>query len=169
MQYDGNDSHGYARSHDSYALGAFAVNVKSPFRSAILAALVLGAGCGAEDPVPSTLQVPGAFPEVRPDTPGNVLQFNFDPAEVVETASSPSGKILVHFTRNGPNAVPAKDSDMSGLPDFVEEVANVYDEVLAYYESIGFRAPQTDESLPDNGGDGKFDVYLVDFAGIGDG
>lgn len=126
------------------------------------------AGCSDDSPV-SLSSDPGLAVEVRPDTPNNGLQFNFEPGDVVETFPSPSGKILVHFARNGTNAVPATDADMSGFPDFVEEVGSVYDEVLAFYESRGFRAPRTDEGLPDNGGDGKFDVYLVDFAGIGDG
>lgn len=133
----------------------------------LLAIGATNAGC-SDAPVP-TFGNPGFAVEVRPDTPNNGLQFNFEPGDVVETFPSPSGKVLVHFTRNGPNAVPATDANMSNTPDFVEEVATVYDDVLAYYQSIGFRAPRTDEGLPDNGGDGKFDVYLVDFAGIGDG
>jgi len=143
--------------------------MKRLFRGAILGVLVSGVGCASEEPRPATIHHPGMVPEVRPDTPGNGLQFNFDPGDLVETLASPSGKILVHFTRMGANAVPAQDADVSGVPDFVEEVATVYDDVLAYYESIGFRPPRADEGLPDNGGDGKFDVYLVDFAGIGDG
>ncbi len=150
-------------------MGVFAVNLQNFLCCAVIGALVLGVGCGSDDSSPATILPPSMVPEVRPDTPGNVLQFNFDPGELVETAASPSGKILVHYTRSGTNAVPAKDADMSGVPDFVEEVASVYDDVLAYYESIGFRPPRMDEGLPDNGGDGKFDVYLVDFAGIGDG
>lgn len=135
----------------------------------LASALVFGWGCGSEDSLPGMLGAPTMQPEVRPDTLGNTLTFNFDPGDVVDTATSPSGKILVHFARDGANAVPSADVDTTGVPDFVEEVAGVYDEVLAYYEGQGFRAPRTDEGLPDNGGDGKFDVYLVDFAGIGDG
>ncbi|UQA56769.1 MXAN_6640 family putative metalloprotease [Polyangium aurulentum] len=132
-------------------------------------AAVLLAGCGPED-VPSAIEAPGLAPEVRPDTPNSGLQFTFAPDDVVETFGSSKGAFLVHFTRKGPNAVPAGDADGSGVPDFVEEVAAVYDEVLAYYRDVlGFRAPLDDEGLPDNGGDGRFDVYLVDFAGIGDG
>lgn len=139
------------------------------FLGASLAVCAAVLGCAESSPVAGNLLEPGLTPEVRPDTPGNILQFNFEPGDVVEKADSPSGRIRVHYTRNGTNAVPAADTDMSGVPDFVEEVATVYDDVLAFYEGAGFRAPRTDEGLPDNGGDGKFDVYLVDFAGIGDG
>lgn len=138
---------------------------------ASFAVVTIGAtnvGCN-DDSLVSPVINPGLAVEVRPDTPNNGLQFNFEPGDVVESFPSPSGKILVHFTRIGTNAVPMTDADMSATPDFVEEVASVYDEVLAFYESRGFRAPRTDQGLPDNGGDGKFDVYLVDFAGIGDG
>lgn len=145
------------------------MNEKNVFRGVLLGAMFFSSGCGSNESLPDMNLAPGLVPEVRPDTPGNGLQFNFDPGDVVETAASPSTRVLVHFTRNGPNAVPAKDGDASGVPDFVEEVMGVYDEVLASYEGAGFRLPRTDEGLPDNGGDGKFDVYLVDFAGVGDG
>jgi len=146
-----------------------------------VAALALGAaGCGADGaPGAPALFFEGAGPGIpapvlgtltRPDTPGNNLQFNFEPGDVVEFHESASGSFRVHFTREGPNAVPDADTDASGVPDFVEQVAGVYDEVLAFYTGeLGFRAPVSDEALPDNGGDGRFDVYLVDFAGVGDG
>jgi hypothetical protein len=89
----------------------------------------------------------------------------------VETHGSASGHFLVHFTKAGTHAVPPADVDASGVPDFVEEVATVYDEVYQrYHVDLGFRTPVSDEGIPiDNGGDGRFDVYLVDFAGVGDG
>jgi hypothetical protein len=140
---------------------------------ALLAAAACLAGCSAEsDPSfeePSPAE-PSLAPLVRPDTPGNNLLFNFEPDELVETFGSEGGHFLVHFTRMGPNAVPAADADTSGVPDFVEEVAGVYEEVFTKYElELGFRPPSGDEGYPDNGGDGRFDVYLVDFAGQGDG
>jgi MYXO-CTERM domain-containing protein len=135
---------------------------------AALAALAVS-GCGGEDPVPDLFDAPAPGVLVRPDTPNGGLQFHFDAGEVVESLPSPGGSFLVHFTRSGRNAVPAADADQSGVPDFVEQVAALYDDVLAYYKAQKFRAPRSDEGLPDNGGDGRFDVYLVDFAGIGDG
>jgi len=149
-------------------MGVCPVNIQHASVAAAACA-VFSVGCGSETPLPLPIEHVGLAAEVRPDTPGNGLQFNFEPGDVVESASSPSGKFLVHFTQSGPNAVPTLDVDLSGTPDFVEQVAGVYDDVLSHYEGMGFRAPRSDEGLPDNGGDGRFDVYLVDFAGIGDG
>ena len=134
-----------------------------------LAAVVVAAACAPADPAASWVG-PGLAPEVRPDTPGNNLQFAFDSGDLVETFGSADGHFLVHYTRTGPNGVPALDADVSGVPDFVEEVAAVYVEVLAHYQgTLGFRAPLDDSAIGDNGGDERFDVYLVDFAGVGDG
>lgn len=137
-------------------------------RSRLLATLLGAAltGCAGE-PAPD-LGAPPRGVEVRPDTPGNSLLFRFDPGDVVESYGS--ARFLVHFTRDGENAVPAADTDSSGTPDFVEQVAQVYEEVLTkYHDELGFRAPRSDGSLADNGGDDRFDVYLVDFGGQGDG
>ncbi|AUX35945.1 MULTISPECIES: MXAN_6640 family putative metalloprotease [Sorangium] len=128
------------------------------------------AACSAGDAPPGPLDGPAAAPLDRPDTRGTDLQFRFDPDDAVETFASASGSFLVHFAREGRSAVPAEDADATGVPDFVEEVAAIYDEVIVHYRDVlGFRPPRSDEDLPDNGGDGRFDVYLVDFAGVGDG
>lgn len=138
----------------------------SPFFVVWLAA----AGCGDEAPV-STLHEPGSEIQVRPDTPGNSRMFSFDATDVVVTHGSPGGDFLIHYTlTEGANDVPAADADASGVPDFVEQVAEVYDEVGVFYEEeLGFRRPLDDGFIADNGGDARFDVYLVDFAGVGDG
>jgi MYXO-CTERM domain-containing protein len=142
-------------------------------RNAWLLALPLLGACEVDGeldaPPPMVHPGPGATPEVRPDTPGNNLQFSFDRDDTVETHGSSDGRFLIHFTRSGPNRVDDGDSDANGVPDFVEQVADVYVEVLAHYESLGLRAPESDGDIEDNGGDDRFDVYLVDFAGIGDG
>ncbi len=138
-------------------------------RRALCAAALALAGCGDDVPPPAGDAFPSEQPLVRPDTPGNTLLFKFDPGDVVESFPSPGGRFRVHFTRMGSNAVPAADDDASGIPDYVEEVAAVYDEVIDAYEALGFRPPIGDDTIADNGGDGRFDIYLVDFAGSGDG
>ncbi len=135
---------------------------------AALPLLALGCAVESEPPI-EPIHGPDAIPEVRPDTPGNNLQFNFDAGDLVETFASSDGNFTVHFAREGEHAVNDADTNTNGVPDFVEDVAAAYEEVLAHYESLGFRAPESDARIPDNGGDGTFDVYLVDFAGVGDG
>lgn len=143
-------------------------------RRALAAAALIGplaaAGCGGEGEGAAAIAGPGVVTLVRPDTPGNDLLFRFEPGDVVETHGSPGGSFLVHFTRQGINAVPDADADADGVPDFVQEVEAIYDEVLAVYTGdLGFRAPASDEDITHNGGDGRFDVYLLDFGGSADG
>jgi hypothetical protein len=54
------------------------------------------------------------------------------------------------------------DTDASGVPDFVEEVALRGDESLAAFATAGFRAPLGDDTL---GGDDRVDIYLKNLAG----
>jgi MYXO-CTERM domain-containing protein len=145
--------------------------------AAALASFALLGSCAIEPELPAGEigspghdHGPGAELLVRPDSPNSGLQFRFDPEEVVERHDSPGGRFAVHYTRAGRNAVPSADADSSGVPDFVEEVGVIYDEVLGFYEAeLGFRAPISDVAASPNGGDDRFDVYLVDFNGIGDG
>jgi MYXO-CTERM domain-containing protein len=138
-------------------------------RRSLHAALAAATLCACGPDPAGVVLGPGHASLVRPDTPGNGLMFAFDAGDVVETSGSTGSQFLVHYTRQGPNAVPDADADASGVPDFVEQVGEVYDEVLAHYVALGFEQPLSDEAIADNGGDGRFDVYLVDFAGVGDG
>lgn len=140
---------------------------------ALRVAVALGVGLLACAPEPARVAPPGwAFTstsELRPDSPRSTELFRYNVGDVVESLASPSGEFRVHYTRMGTHAVASADTDGSGVPDTVERVARLYDEVLAYYRGRGFRAPVTDADLLDNGGDGAFDVYLVDFNRSADG
>jgi hypothetical protein len=104
----------------------------------------------------------------RPDDGQSEDLFRFEPGYDVESFDGEA--VRVHFTRTGPDAVRAADEDGSGVPDAVEQVAASYDEVLAFYAGLGFRPPVTDLGTSDgDGGDGRLDVYLIDFAGASDG
>ncbi|WP_171447601.1 MXAN_6640 family putative metalloprotease [Corallococcus carmarthensis] len=105
----------------------------------------------------------------RPTSPTSP-EPRYLPEDTVESALSPGGRFRIHFTRQGKHAVPAADADGSGVPDFVELVGRTYERVATFYAGLGFRLPPDDTNpAGDDGGDGRFDVYLVDFAGIGDG
>jgi hypothetical protein len=134
-------------------------------RAALLFALL---GCAAE-PGPELAAAAAPFQQaLRPDNPSSNDLFRFEPGDSVE--SFDGDMFRVHFTRAGTNAVPGADANTNGVPDFVEQVAATYDEVLAYFtNTLGFLAPLSDELIGDNGGDTRFDVYLVDFALQADG
>ena len=123
--------------------------------------------------LPHLLGLPGPFPVLtgfRPDDPDSTGLFRFEPGYDVETHDSAAGRVRVHFTRTGPDAVRAADADTDGTPDAVEAVAETYEEALAFYASLGYRSPVSDLGTPTgDGGSDRLDVYLVDFGGASDG
>lgn len=129
-------------------------------RALSLAFVALLASACAGDPIAASID------ELRPDEAGSSDgPPYYASTETVESIVSPGGAFRIHFTRAGTNAVPAADADANGTPDYVDFVALQYDMVLARYTTMGFRAPRSDVALaPNDGGDGLFDVYLLDFA-----
>lgn len=106
----------------------------------------------------------------RPDDPNTTELFHFDAGDVIESYDAPGGGFRIVYTRDGNNAVPSTDADTNGIPDRVEALALIYEEVAAFYLSRGFAAPLSDATTSgNNGGDGRFDVYLVDFGHSADG
>ena len=137
-------------------------------RSAALLCVFL-VGCGEETSrrEPHVVSKEAAL---RPTDTNSALMWRYQPTDVVESSGVDGGAFKVHFTRAGINAVPAVDTDDSGVPDFVEQVATVYEEVGGlYHGALGYRRALSDGTIPDNGGDARFDVYLVDFARAADG
>ncbi|MDP2344260.1 MAG: hypothetical protein Q8O67_25095 [Deltaproteobacteria bacterium] len=96
----------------------------------------------------------------RPDDPGSDL-FTFDVGDVVLTHDST--RFRFHYTVDGTHAIPVADVDVSGVPDHLEELAEIYEASLDLYVQLGYRTPLSDENQTDDGGDARFDVYLVDF------
>lgn len=82
------------------------------------------------------------------------------------THDSPAGRFKIHYTTTGDAAVYQADvdEDQDGVPDYVNECARILDHVWAKeIDSLGYDAPPSDSYYPpdwDNGGDGKYDVYL---------
>lgn len=108
--------------------------------------------------------------QARPDTPGFGELWHYAPGDKVESLASLGGNFRIHFTRNGVNAVPPDDADADGVPDHVQSLAEVYEQVLSHYVGLGFLKPKDDGAIAgNNGGDARFDVYLVDFALKADG
>jgi MYXO-CTERM domain-containing protein len=129
--------------------------------AASIALAVFGSlGCSGE----SVSSRPSAL---RPDMPDEGTVFRFAPEDVIERYDEE--RVRVHYTRDGSNAVPAADEDGSGVPDFVELAGDATETALDFYAAEGFLAPLGDAALAENGGDARFDVYLVDFFGSADG
>jgi len=149
-----------------------------PFAALGCLAVLAPGGCDqpAAEPVSATARAPARAPAdvalllaaYRPDDALSDGLFRFEPGHDVETFDGEATR--VHFTRTGPDAVRLADEDASGIPDAVERVAATYDEVLAFYAGLGFRQPLTDLGTSQgDGGDGRLDVYLIDFGGASDG
>lgn len=131
-------------------------------RAALLVSVVFLLGC--EPPADGRQPIVVSREEaLRPTDTNSGLMWRFEPGDVVESAARDGGMFRVHFTRSGINAVPAGDA-------FVEQVEDAYEEVGALYHGpLGYRPPLSDATVTPNGGDARFDVYLLDFARQADG
>ena len=105
----------------------------------------------------------------RPDAPTKNDLWKYATGDKVQVFDSLGGHCKLHYTTSGVNAVPAGDLDSDAVPDHVQKLAELYEQVLAFYQSLGFNQPLSDAKQSANGGDGRFDVYLLDFAGKADG
>ena len=85
---------------------------------------------------------------------------SFEPPDAARTFARPGGPVVVHYAVDGPDAVLPADLDATGVPDFVEEVADRGAEVLDALDELGFRRPVPDGAVGDNGGDERIDIYL---------
>ncbi len=76
------------------------------------------------------------------------------PENPAPTFNSPSGRFAIHYTTTGLDAPVLTDADGNAVPDWVERVAAVFDEVYAYeVTTLGYRPPPVA---------GRYDVYLRD-------
>lgn len=81
---------------------------------------------------------------------------------------TPQGHFKIHYVREGDSAVynPDADYNANGHPDWVDTVGMVLEHVWdAEISVLGYDQPPSDGWYPDNGGDGRYDVYLLDLAG----
>ncbi len=88
------------------------------------------------------------------------------------TYDTPQGHFKVHYVREGNNAVfnPDIDKNFNGHPDWVDTVGMVLEhvwDVETGINALGYKEPPSDgwyHDTVDNGGDGKYDVYLLNLA-----
>ncbi|MBD3217484.1 MAG: T9SS type A sorting domain-containing protein [candidate division Zixibacteria bacterium] len=92
-------------------------------------------------------------------------------AEAPETYGSPKGYFLIHYATEGVHAARTDENlginPTTGVPEYVESTAVIFDYVYEYQmDTLGYDDPPTDDFYPE-GGDARFDVYLVDLATVG--
>ncbi|MFO0600100.1 MAG: MXAN_6640 family putative metalloprotease [Myxococcaceae bacterium] len=135
------------------------------------ALVVLASACEPAEPIDRGQPVVHrAEQALRPTDVNSGLMWVFKNGETVENYDPDGGRYRVHYTRMGVDAVPLADANDSGVPDFVEDVGDTYDSVGGlYHDTLLYRRPTSDQGIADNGGDGRFDVYLVDFGLSADG
>jgi len=106
-----------------------------------------------------------AAPCTRPTDPGGASGYDYGD---VEPSSFGNDLVLVWYTTEGAHAVNRESSRVDQVPDDVAMVAEVTSDALTRYAAMGFRAPISDALSPScgsNGGDARFDVYLMNMRG----
>jgi len=78
---------------------------------------------------------------------------------------SPDRHFRVHYTTTGLDAVPSADSNGNSIRDYVEDMADILDNVWdKEINELGYNAPPSDGA---EGGDCLLDVYLADLGAYG--
>src|SRR5215216_1883575 len=79
---------------------------------------------------------------------------------------NPLRPLCFHWVLTTRDAPPLADSDSDGIPDAVEETMTTFGEVYDLeVGTYGYRAPLSDTSSNEDGGNGKTDIYLADLGG----
>ena len=81
---------------------------------------------------------------------------------------SPAGFFKIHYNITGDDAVyqPDTDSDLDGVPDYVENMALIADSVYEHIiTDLGYPVPPSDAFYDIQGGDGKYDIYIMNLNG----
>ena len=73
------------------------------------------------------------------------------------TYNSPGGFFKMHYDTLGPEAVPAADGNLNGVPDYVEKCAAYCDTSIGKHMALSYLLPPSDGGI---GGDLRYDVYF---------
>jgi hypothetical protein len=92
-----------------------------------------------------------------------------DDYTVPEESPVCSADACVHYVASTDHKPSLDDTaPADGIPDWVALTSAVLDEVWAFeVDGYGYRAPKSDLSSTNNGGDAKLDVYLADLGPVG--
>lgn len=111
-----------------------------------------------------TRAVAASQENLRPTGSAGPYGMNYGDVAPAHVDAGPA--VRIWYAEEGPHAVPAEDLDGSGVPDFVELLAAQLHGITGRFAADGWQTPlsDADRGLPDFGGDGRFDVYLLDFS-----
>ena len=75
-----------------------------------------------------------------------------------------SGHFRFHYTTSGYHAIDSKDQDNNALPDYLESVIEIFDNVSKIlHDQMGYTKPPGDgyySTTRDKGGSGHYDIYI---------
>lgn len=69
-----------------------------------------------------------------------------------------STNFCFHYTLSGADAVPSLDANSNGFPDYVEQMAGIFENVWTQYQTRSYTMPPLDGTA---GGSNKYDVYIL--------
>lgn len=100
----------------------------------------------------------------RPTDPGDADEYS-----VAEATPVCSSNGCVHYVTSTADAPDLTDTaPANGIPDYVDTTLATLDEVWdAEVTTYGYRAPKSDSTSTNNGGDGRIDVYVADVGADG--
>ena len=79
-----------------------------------------------------------------------------------------NGYFRFHYTTSGTHAVAGADTDGNNVPDYIDQMADVFAHVATVQlDSFGYAEPPSDGWLPvtnDNGGSALYDIYVRNIA-----
>jgi hypothetical protein len=109
-----------------------------------------------------------------PGNPGDPYGDGYDYAGIngepaVDAAPLCGVHVCVHYVTGSDAAPDTTDTTPAdGIPDWVQLTLDTMESVWTYeVDTRGYRAPASDETATNNGGDGRLDVYLANVSGAG--
>ncbi len=104
------------------------------------------------------------FDELAPSTQV-LFQAALTRFDTDSTFDSPGGFFKLHYNISADsNSVPVVDSDLNGVPDYIEKIAAYCDTTHLRLLEMGYLEPLPDGGL---GGDNKFDIYFQEMGVYG--
>jgi hypothetical protein len=114
---------------------------------------------------PSQLRVAQAILARPTDGAADAFGDGYTVAEATPVCSTNG---CIHYVATTADAPAATDTDMDGIPDYVESTRDTFEEVWASeVTAYGYRPPKSDETSTNNGGSGLVDVYVAQLGDAG--